>query len=336
MRLGILLAALLPAAALADSEAIQVELITKALQGAGQPALVVHAQAALKSVTLEVVRSTDHKKLVLSSKSLAAGAKHRFPLELAAPGKARFEGKLAVVTASGESAEMPIAVDAELIGSLSLQVAAEDLDLAKRTLAVTANRAVTRVEVELTSDQGTPMGVFDGLADGARATISWPEVKGTVLRMNVKAYDADGFFGAIDLFPWRVDIPHEEVNFASGSDEIAKTEAPKLESSFGEIQAAVKKFGKLATIRLFIAGHTDTVGDPASNRGLSERRAVAIGRWFKKRGVSIAILSAGFGEDVPLVKTADEVDEAKNRRAEYIVAVEAPTMRGRSPWAPLR
>ncbi len=297
---------------------------------------MVHAQAPLSSVTLDVVRSTDQKKIAARASKLAAGATHRFPLELAAPGKARFEGTLSVVTAGGEKAEMPIAVDAELVGPLVLKVEAEDLDLAKHQLAVTANRAVTRVEVELTSDQGTPMGTFDGLADGARATISWPDVKGTVLRMTVKAYDADGFFGAIELFPWRVDIPHEEVNFASGSDEIAKTEAPKLDASFAEIQGAVKKFGKLATIKLFIAGHTDTVGDPASNRDLSERRARSIGRWFKKRGVTIAILSAGFGEDVPLVKTADEVDEAKNRRAEYIVAVDAPTIRGRSPWQPLR
>src|SRR5262249_1448900 len=153
---------------------------------------------------------------------------------------------------------------------------------------------------------------------------SWTQTKGTVLRISVKAYDANGFFGGADLFPWKVDIPHEEVNFKTGSFEIDKSEEPKLDASLKLVNGAIDRFGKLPTIKLFVAGHTDTVGDAGLNRTLSNNRARAIAGWFKKRGVRTPILFAGCGEDAPLVETPDETDEPKNRRAEYIVAVEAP------------
>ncbi len=317
-------------------DAIQIELVPKALHGEGQPALVVKAQASLSKVRLEVVRSTDKKRLSAEVNGLGAGRAHHFPLTMTAPGRARFEGKLSIATDDGQTGEMPIAVEAELVGPLVLSVAPEDLALPARTLTLGASRPIKRVELSLTSDQGTPMGVVEAAADGTRATLTWPESRETVLRIHARAWDVDGFFGAVELFPWRVDIPHEEVHFASGAHDIPASEAAKLEGSFAEIGKAIDKYGKLATIRLFIAGHTDTVGDAGSNRGLSERRAQSIGRWFKKRGITIAILTAGFGEDVLLVKTADEVDEAKNRRAEYIVAVDAPAIRGKTPWQALR
>lgn len=324
-----------PSRARAD-DAVSIELVPKALHGEGQPALVVKAQTALSKVRLEVVRSTDKKRLSAEVSGLAPGKAHHFPLTMTAPGRARFEGKLSIALDDGQTGEMPIAVEAELLGPLGLTVAPEDLALPARTLTLGASRPIKRVELSLTSDQGTPMGVVEAGADGTRATVTWPESRETVLRIHVRAWDADGFFGAVELFPWRVDIPHEEVHFASGAHDIPAGEASKLEGSFSEVSKAIDKYGKLATIRLFIAGHTDTVGDAGSNRGLSERRAQSIGRWFKKRGITIPILTAGFGEDVLLVKTADETDEAKNRRAEYIVAVDAPAVRGKTPWQPLR
>lgn len=317
-------------------DAVQIELVPKALAGEGQPSLVVKAQTTLSHARLELVRSTDKKRSVQELRGLASGKSHAFKLELAGPGRARFEGKLSIALDDGQTGEMPIAVEAELLGPLVLTVAPEDLSLESRTLTVGASRALKRVELSLTSDQGAPMGTVEAGADGTRASVTWPESRERVLRIHVKAWDTDNFFGAVELFPWRVDIPHEEVHFASGAHDIPASEVSKLEGSYAEITRAIDKYGKLATIRLFIAGHTDTVGDAASNRGLSERRAVSIGRWFKKRGVTVPILTAGFGEDVLLVKTADETDEAKNRRAEYIVAVDAPVVRGRSPWQALR
>lgn len=319
-------------------DALKVDLVPKAQAGQGQPELVVKAEVPLKKLTLEVVRSSDGKKLKLSSGPLGAGREYRFALEMKKPGTATFDGKLLVELDNGDSGEMPINVKGELLDQLQVEVKPEDVDLSKKTVALTASREISKVEISVMSDTGTPLGTTGSevLRDASgKYVASWKQSKGTVLRISIKAIDPSGFFGGVDLFPWQVDIPHEEVNFRTGSFDVDAAEESKLESSWKLVSAAIDKYGKLATIRLFIAGHTDTVGDPGSNQTLSNNRARAIGRWFKKRGAKIPILYAGFGEELLAVETPDETDEVKNRRAEYIVAVDPPPMKGRAKFVPL-
>ena len=322
-------------------EALKVELVPKAMKGQGLPELVVHAEAPLAKLTLTLKRSTDGKRLSMSAGPVHAGRSHRFELPMRKPGAAKFSGKLAVQLENGQSGEMPISVDVELVAPITVTIDREDVDLAARRLVLRADRDVEKVQVSLMSDSGTPLGTsvesWDGDAKprGEPIAVKWKQSAGTVMRITVQAFDPHGFFGAIELFPWRVDIPHEEVNFATGSFEIVATEEPKLATSYEQIQGAIDRFGKLASIRLFVAGHTDTVGDAASNRTLSNNRARSLGRWFKKRGVQIPILYAGFGEHMLLVLTPDNTDQAKNRRAEYIVAVDPPPIGGGVRWQPL-
>ena len=53
---------------------------------------------------------------------------------------------------------------------------------------------------------------------------------------------------------------------------------------------------------------------------LDAQRAEAIARYFKAHGVTVPIYYQGFGEDALAVPTADAVDEARNRRAVYVLA----------------
>ena len=82
-------------------------------------------------------------------------------------------------------------------------------------------------------------------------------------------------------------------------------------------------------VKLFIAGHTDTVAGAKYNLNLSRERARAIAGWFKRRGLSIPIYAEGFGEYAPLVKTPDETEEPRNRRVDYILAVDIPAIKVR-------
>ena len=41
---------------------------------------------------------------------------------------------------------------------------------------------------------------------------------------------------------------------------------------------------------------------------------------LKKRGVRLPLVYEGFGETTPAVKTADNVDEPRNRRVDYIIS----------------
>lgn len=69
-----------------------------------------------------------------------------------------------------------------------------------------------------------------------------------------------------------------------------------------------------------IIGHTDSVGSLESNDALSLQRAQAVRQLVIERGFDPARVDAvGRGEREPVVPTADEVDEPKNRRAEIVV-----------------
>jgi outer membrane protein OmpA-like peptidoglycan-associated protein len=83
-------------------------------------------------------------------------------------------------------------------------------------------------------------------------------------------------------------------------------------------------------LRLYIAGHTDTVGSDAKNKQLSLDRARAIGAYFRTKKLAIPISVAGFGEQVLKVQTPQDTDERANRRADYVLgpAEGAPPFKG--------
>lgn len=71
---------------------------------------------------------------------------------------------------------------------------------------------------------------------------------------------------------------------------------------------------------VMVIGHTDRVGSVQANDALSLQRAESVRALLVKAGVPADKLeAAGRGEREPLVTTADEVAEAKNRRVEINV-----------------
>lgn len=69
-----------------------------------------------------------------------------------------------------------------------------------------------------------------------------------------------------------------------------------------------------------ITGHTDTVGSVESNDRVSRNRAVAVREALILRGLKAALIrTIGRGERSPLIPTADEVVEERNRRVEILV-----------------
>jgi peptidoglycan-associated lipoprotein len=66
-----------------------------------------------------------------------------------------------------------------------------------------------------------------------------------------------------------------------------------------------------------IIGHTDMVGRAEQNEELALQRAQAIAELIKAQGLKVHALSVeSHGERNPLVKTADETPEPRNRRVE--------------------
>jgi outer membrane protein OmpA-like peptidoglycan-associated protein len=114
------------------------------------------------------------------------------------------------------------------------------------------------------------------------------------------------------------------VIFETDSAEIRAGEVGKLRQSLALIKKELPRAKHLGTATLFILAHTDTVGSTDYNLRLSTRRAQAIARWFRQQGLQIPMAYDGVGERALKVKTADEVDEPRNRRVDYMLAIEPP------------
>ena len=101
------------------------------------------------------------------------------------------------------------------------------------------------------------------------------------------------------------------IEFAFGSDEI-------LDSSFPILNSISAILSKNKDARVEIAGHTDSEGNAAYNRDLSQRRAAAVRRYLINRGIAAQQLTArGYGPDKPLVANTTREGRQKNRRVEF-------------------
>jgi len=101
--------------------------------------------------------------------------------------------------------------------------------------------------------------------------------------------------------------------FLEDSDEYTAQSKDAFEKVFVEV--ARRKVAEVAVI-----GHTDRVGPVEYNDTLSLRRAERVRRDFVERGIPTGSINvAGRGEREPVVPTADEVSEPRNRRVEINV-----------------
>jgi outer membrane protein OmpA-like peptidoglycan-associated protein len=91
-------------------------------------------------------------------------------------------------------------------------------------------------------------------------------------------------------------------------------------ASLETIQKAAAAYRAKGGAQIRATGHTDTSGPDTYNTALSLRRANAVKDALVRDGVPERDISVvGLGESQPLVKTADGVREAQNRRVEIVV-----------------
>ena len=101
--------------------------------------------------------------------------------------------------------------------------------------------------------------------------------------------------------------------FETNSVEVTPASRPTLDAVFAEV-------AKRTAVEVQVTGHTDRVGSVADNDRLSLQRAEAVRAMLIQRGINSSFLRAvGRGEREPLVPTADEQAEPRNRRVEVIV-----------------
>ncbi|OYV99192.1 MAG: hypothetical protein B7X11_05550 [Acidobacteria bacterium 37-65-4] len=106
-----------------------------------------------------------------------------------------------------------------------------------------------------------------------------------------------------------------DIDFGSGS----ATLTPEATAALDQLGKALTS-GDLAAYNFKIVGHTDTVGDAATNQTLSEQRAAAVKSYLESKfGVADTRLqSEGVGESDLLVQTPPGTPNQSNRRVEVI------------------
>lgn len=101
------------------------------------------------------------------------------------------------------------------------------------------------------------------------------------------------------------------INFATASHAVPDANKEILDK-------AATKLASLADARLKITGHTDSQGNHASNKKLSERRANAVREYLVSKGVPAERLEVfGASSDEPVASNATEQGRFQNRRIEF-------------------
>ena len=91
---------------------------------------------------------------------------------------------------------------------------------------------------------------------------------------------------------------------------------PDSESVLSEI---AKMLQQNPDVKVRVEGHTDNVGQAASNQSLSEKRAQAVVAWLTSHGIEASRLKAkGWGASKPIEDNGTEDGRAKNRRVELV------------------
>ena len=109
------------------------------------------------------------------------------------------------------------------------------------------------------------------------------------------------------------------VYFAFDRSDVGDAERPKLES-------LAKYLKDNDTYAVQVEGHCDERGSDEYNRGLAERRAIAVREYLVTLGTAdTRIETISYGEEKPAVPNAtNESDHALNRRAEFVIGTRQP------------
>ena len=181
---------------------------------------------------------------------------------------------------------------------------------------------------------GTPQGVKvnatgcaldsdgDGVSDGkdkCPGTVRGAVVDATGCELDS---DKDGVVDRLDECPGstagvQVDIKGCEikgkitllgVNFESNSDRL-------LPGASKVLNDAAATLRKNPSIKVEVAGHTDSDGAAAFNEGLSTRRATTVHDYLVSNGIAVDRLSVrGYGETQPIADNTSRAGKAQNRR----------------------
>lgn len=316
----------------ADVALFDYQVNAKAQTDQGAPMLVLKAREFVERGTVTLQREGGKEQVVRLGR-MKPGEEKRIAFRQP---KGSYKWRISVEGESQFDQTTSSAFETQVswVDPIRLSVDPEKVDLGAGKLILTSNVPLESVDIEVFDKSGakvlqTTKSLGRKYGD---VPVTWKPTGADVGAIRLKATDVAGFWNAVVLEPFWVEIPHREVIFDFGKATWQETETAKLDETLEGVTSAMKKHAsKGLAMQLYIVGYTDTVGSHSDNMKLSTARARAIAQWFRKAGVKIPIRFQGFGESVLAVPTPDNTPEAGNRRALYILGNAPPPTSGQIP-----
>lgn len=241
----------------------------------------------------------------------AAAAKARADAEAAAAAKARADADAAAAAKAQADAEAAAAAkalaDAKAAADAKAKADADAAMTAKQRADADA-AAAARLRAEAEAKQR---------ADAAAAASAAAAAKARADAEAKQKADAEAAARVAAVSTCQTTISQ---TIASGAVRFRIASATILPESTDALNKTAAAINACPNARVRIEGHTDSDGDEASNKDLSDRRAKAVQDYLVKAGVGADRLSAvGLGQSKPLVPNDTPDNKLKNRRIEILV-----------------
>jgi len=329
------------AAAQITPDELGLDLVTSAQYKRSKPAVVFSPAVPVKRIVLKCKRS-DGKSVTLKTGAIRTGRTKKIPIR---QGKGIYTYACVLSGKSGKTKIGPFKMDPFEIKvgePPRFGLAEKDVNEAARTITVRSSEPKGKIELMVYGDDGAVIDDVEQAYEAKPGTpiiVRWKQAAKEVMgHFELKVYDQVGFYSGLESLTF-VSIPHDDIIFESGKWEIRKSEMAKLKEPLARIREALAKVKGVLSIKLYVGGYTDTVGSTGDNLVLSRKRARSIATWFKRQGLKAPIYFQGFGESVLFVKTPDNTDEKRNRRAAYVLSKDIPPATRGFPsrkWLPAR
>jgi OOP family OmpA-OmpF porin len=150
-----------------------------------------------------------------------------------------------------------------------------------------------------------PLMVLVGLA-GCKTTVMFEQTDFTPLTVTASPPSPERKVEKIEI--------RETIQFETNKAKIKKRSHVILDEVVKVMQT------RTGITKVRIEGHTDSTGDAAKNRTLSQERAQSVLNYLVKKGIARHRLEAkGYGPDKPIADNNSPEGRKKNRRVEFTI-----------------
>lgn len=170
-------------------------------------------------------------------------------------GAFHYAGELSVNLPNGDSLNMPLEFDTNMSGPLRLDLNKDkDVDLDKRTIHFRLNHPAGKAKLTVILDSGKPLVdseiPFNNEPAGTDLSVDWPETSEELLKVSLTAYDPNGMYSGIELFPYTVYVPHDEIVFDTGKADIREDQRPKVDKPLAELRKRIDRAKPWAPVKV--------------------------------------------------------------------------------------